>query len=644
MTSPAYLHKNSPKGVIAAGTNIKLLMLFIAVLAVLALCGCEQYTVKTKSPVDMFKKEHLSALNSYEPSQQTQQFLRLEFLAEQYKKDPAAVIDTLNKRIKQSPDPATIFAAAELSLLQGRSMFDKSPEKSISHYLKSAELAYDYLTPENDIDFEKSLKPSYLFMTLVYNRAVARFVAIQQEIDSQWPNQLQFNKLDTSYNITVNKTGPNLWNVNHFDKLIPANQIEVHGLANQYSDKGAGAAFVGLIENLENHPIFDEYSSRDLVAQPITAILTFDKPTKHRTRWTRDAKISFYNPLLTDTVKIGKQTIPLAADYSTPLGVLLANIKAKDWDVWEVFEATADIEETGVYMLEPYREDQIPVVMVHGLMSYPATWVQMFNDLRGDPEIRNKYQCWFFLYPTGLPLLYSASLLREELLEIRDKYDPEGKNPNFNKMVLVSHSMGGLLSKLMVQDSGMKYWDETFIKPPDEVSLSPENKEFIEKILIFDKLDFVDRVVFLAVPHKGSKDADSMIAKLGSAFITFPEQVDKLVKELRPDEVTDEAMDLFDQVPNGIMQLSPTSPDIESIAATELDPSVKYHSIIGTGKSKKGPGSNDGLVAYESSHLKKVESEKLVQSHHDVHKHPLGISEVKRILRLHDQEADVSKK
>lgn len=639
-----YSPTNMLKEITVFGRILKYLFLLLAAAAVLALSGCEQYTVRTLSPVDIHKKEQISALNSSDPSRETQQFLRLEFLAKQYEKNPASVIEILHRRINRSPDPATIFAAAELSLLEGRRTFDKDPEQAISHYLKSAELAYDYLTEKEELDFQKTLKPSYLFMQLIYNRAVARFVAIQQTIDNKWKDRLVFDALGTSYEITVKKSGPALWNANHFDKLIPVNQIEMKGLTNQYFDRGVGAALVGLVENLEGHPIFDEYSSKDLVAQPVTAIIAFEKPVRTRNRWSRKAELSFYNPLLTSTASLDGRIVPLEADYSTPLGVLLANIKAKDRDVWEVFEVTAEIEETGIYMLEPYRDDQIPVVMVHGLMSYPATWVQMFNDLRGDPGIRSKYQFWFFLYPTGLPILYSASLLREELKGIQAKFDPEGKNPNFNKMVIAGHSMGGLLSKLMVQDSGSKYWDKTFNKPPGQLSLSQDNKEFIEKILIFDKLDFVDRVVFLAVPHRGSKEADSFIAQLGSAFITFPQEIEKLRKELRPEDVTEEAMDILDKVPNGIMQLSPTSPDIEAIASTPLYPGIKYHSIIGIGNSEKGPGSTDGLVVYESSHLDIVESEKLIQSNHDVHKHPLGISEVKRILRLHDSETMVGKK
>ena len=66
----------------------------------------------------------------------------------------------------------------------------------------------------------------------------------------------------------------------------------------------------------------------------------------------------------------------------------------------------------GIYMLEPYQPGKIPVLMVHGLWSSPITWMEMFNDLRGDPELERNYQFWFYLYPTGQPFWRSATQLR----------------------------------------------------------------------------------------------------------------------------------------------------------------------------------------------------------------------------------------
>src|SRR5690606_27678606 len=99
----------------------------------------------------------------------------------------------------------------------------------------------------------------------------------------------------------------------------------------------------------------------------------------------------------------------------------------------------------GLYMLEPYNRNKIPVLMVHGFWSSLITWMEMFNDLRGVPEIRDNYQFWFFLYPTGQPFWLAAAQLREELDTALNELDPHGVNPALRHLVLVGHSMGGLV-------------------------------------------------------------------------------------------------------------------------------------------------------------------------------------------------------
>jgi hypothetical protein len=43
-------------------------------------------------------------------------------------------------------------------------------------------------------------------------------------------------------------------------------------------------------------------------------------------------------------------------------------------------------ERTGLYLLEPYDPDQIPVVFIHGLMSVPHMWVPTIKAIQSDPE------------------------------------------------------------------------------------------------------------------------------------------------------------------------------------------------------------------------------------------------------------------
>ena len=99
-------------------------------------------------------------------------------------------------------------------------------------------------------------------------------------------------------------------------------------------------------------------------------------------------------------------------------------------------------------MLEPYDPDKIPVLMVHGLWSNLITWMEMFNDLRGTPEIRDQYQFWFYLYLTGQPFWATVSQLRNELATAKRRLDPRSVNPALDEMILVGHSMGGLISRM----------------------------------------------------------------------------------------------------------------------------------------------------------------------------------------------------
>src|SRR3954468_950610 len=82
----------------------------------------------------------------------------------------------------------------------------------------------------------------------------------------------------------------------------------------------------------------------------------------------------------------------------------------------------------------------------------------MVEDLEADPEIMDRFQFWTYGYSTGDPILYSASLLRRDMEEVRRKFDPAGTDAAFDRIVVVGHSLGGLLAKMMVQDSGDRLW------------------------------------------------------------------------------------------------------------------------------------------------------------------------------------------
>lgn len=88
-----------------------------------------------------------------------------------------------------------------------------------------------------------------------------------------------------------------------------------------------------------------------------------------------------------------------------------------------------------IYMTEEYNPRKIPILFVHGTEGTPQNWI--YFNMRMD---RNRYQLWFFYYPSGIRLTLAATLLNEELRELQNKY-------GFPKMGLVAHSVGGLTTR-----------------------------------------------------------------------------------------------------------------------------------------------------------------------------------------------------
>jgi pimeloyl-ACP methyl ester carboxylesterase len=102
----------------------------------------------------------------------------------------------------------------------------------------------------------------------------------------------------------------------------------------------------------------------------------------------------------------------------------------------------------------------------------------MINGLRGDEQIRRNYQIWFYSYPSGYPYPHSAAILRRELDAIQKKF------PLHKKMVVIGHSMGGCISRLLITDTGDKIWMGAFKKPPEQVAMAAETKKLFTDTVI----------------------------------------------------------------------------------------------------------------------------------------------------------------
>ena len=137
--------------------------------------------------------------------------------------------------------------------------------------------------------------------------------------------------------------------------------------------------------------------------------------------------LELHDPFDRQSIDVCGRDVPLEADLSTPLAYFLNQPEFQDSSISTLgLLRPGDAKRLqGLYMLEPFDPHKMPVVMVHGLWSSPITWMEMYNDLRSDPLVREYYQFWFYLYPTGQPFWYSATQMREDLAMIRRNIELE---------------------------------------------------------------------------------------------------------------------------------------------------------------------------------------------------------------------------
>ena len=357
------------------------------------------------------------------------------------------------------------------------------------------------------------------------------------------------------------------------------------------------------------------------LAVPVTAALDFMPSISTDGQEVHDATLELYDPTRRETVRIAGAQRPLAADFGAPLAYYP---DPKSLGFMAMVRPAKYEKRAGLYMLEPYDPNRIPVVLIHGLTSIPQMWIPTISAVESDPEIRGRYQFWVFDYPTGDPIVLSAHKLRESLAQVYQLY------PKTKGLVLISHSMGGLLSQMQAVTSKRVLWDSVFRGDANRLYTKLPSENVLKRALIFDANPRVQRIVFICVPHRGSDLATNWIGSIGTGLISLPGKLwsGALAVVAGPLE-----KDLgVRHLPTGINGLSPRSPMLRALDTLPIQ--APYHTIVGDRGRGDTPNSSDGVVAYWSSHLTGAQSELVVPGPHGSYALPQTVRELKRILRL----------
>ncbi|MDO5310020.1 MAG: hypothetical protein Q4G03_11100 [Planctomycetia bacterium] len=659
--------QGSRKFSINARVALRALLVSALMLALFVNSGCVSLVAWRYNDADLRFK--LNEPSGPTMSQAASQALKAYDLPTKYSLEQ---LNSLLELMEDNPAPELIYAYVETAYLQARKHETSRPKLARQLYISAALYAYHYLfNPALDTQRQNAVFNGHTRdVALLYNGACERLLHLV--VQETQKNNADFPlRSRQTYRLECEATNCPIycdfkrgsWTPEECASFSVVCDSAVDQLGFDCNRDGLGAPLVAVRKPSPTRPRPEEKYYPPQICYPLTAIIrpNFNYPLgaipplapgQEPTQSTASAVLELYDPLVDSQLLVAQKTIPLRADLTTPLAhflstnsEMIANTGArgllKPEELSQLIPTNNSEQERtlqGLYLLEPYDPNKIPVIMTHGLASTPMTWMEMYNALRNASEIQSAYQFWFFFYPSGQPFWASAALMREEMAKIRTIVDPEHMNAKLDQIVLIGHSMGGLVSRMQVQDSGNRIWDNIANVPFDQIDFDEQTREDAKKWFFFEPNPSVACVITIATPFKGSEYSNGLTQWVADRAITMPQNVLRTltasVLNNRHDQLRDPTLL---QTTTSVEALSPKSPIYSALDSCPIPDNVALYNIIGVlpslQKSPFNPRKSDGVVDYWSSHRDDVLSEREVPSGHTtVHAHPAAIQEVKEIL------------
>ncbi len=576
------------------------------------------------------------------PSQRTMETLTRYELDRENRRDPGKVLMRLEKLAQKSAETEIVYALAELSWIEGKRLDRKRKPEAIDRFLDAAAYAHDYLFEPDLVGGRAPSDPRFRLACDIYNAGVDRLIRAAEskgEIVLQNGDAIPFKVHGREQVLRIVLT-ESPWKTSDVHKIKLASDFEVTGLPTHSYEYGLGVPLIGIRETRVEQGVKkpQERFHPAEMAFPLTAFLRPNSRLRDANldvTQARECTLELIDPVQQRTVGRGKTILALETDLTTPLAYMWSRTDLDHYRWSGLLRPEASLERANLLLIRPYEPGKIPVVMVHGLVSSPLAWIPMLNELLRDPVIQAKYQFMLYMYPTGVPIPIAAAGLRQALVDAKRMYNPDGRDPAFDRMVLLGHSMGGLLARSMSVSSGDQLWrlysDRSFF---DEILGPKEVLEELRTYFFYEPLPFVSRVVMLATPHHGSVYSRGVVGRMSSTLIADPDHIHKLLVRLIKDNPDAFDSKRFRRLPTSIETLEPDSPILSAMMLMKPGPAA-MHSIIGSNRPGGVDQWTDGVVTYKSAHLDGVASEKMVRSDHGVQKDPEAILEVRRILRMH---------
>lgn len=420
-----------------------------------------------------------------------------------------------------------------------------------------------------------------------------------------------------------------------YDDMVPAADVPLQSLRERYMVHGLGVPLVGVIpaSKISNAPEKRFNIATRGTVTSITCILRFPKRGKPSLVLIPRMNVDFF--------RVGRLNYQLAADWSAPLEVYWNLTHVQDDRILGLLRPQELRDTTGLSSIEPYNPNKIPVILAHGLASSANTFDNFVNRLMAYPEIRKNYQFWYFNYPSGIAWTISARVYRESIRKLRDTVDPMHQNSNWNNMVVVGHSMGGLITHY---SQCTDPWNILLGSDIPHDRLKPYlNAEYIDKPFsdpAMEKLrhDYyfhpikAGLVVYMATPHRGAPVAKYRLVTALAKLVALPQT---LIREaynlatLQRDMLLLNPQDAYLWF-TSVGQLKPDSYSIKGLQELTVR-NAPTHSVIGDRGYNYCPECSDGIVPYWSSHIS-WGTQTIVPYDHSVQDGPETALDMRKVL------------
>lgn len=659
-----------------ASNSNKYLFAF-TLLSTIALNGCQVVSLKQQAVDVTLANERNSIVTQKKLSEASLNVLSMSGKeAKICMQSPNECIADLHK-IPQIQDEQLLSTASELYLAKAVSLSDSSECKisKLSKHKPDDEQKLIQQNYERCLDqkleaLDKSIRYSYayLFKTsrqpqerLFDNRQVQIRDFYNQAL-TQLVNGHRLRNPSTNLTPTI-KIGKSTYTIDiqayqrlqnmKLEKFISSYNMNFSGLRAINRRDGFGSDFVAVFPSTDSssqenkyilNPLTHDYPkginpnihkarylAATIIAQPKKSNATIEDVLTNP-----NFEIKVYDPYSVEKVEIAGKPYSLAANFSAPYGLWLAENNLGAAAYLTLIDRDQHLVMPHIYMLEPYNPNKKIIVLVHGLASSPEAWIAVTNDIMGDAILREHYQVWQIFYSTNMPILESRFQIYALLKQAFGSLNP--KDAAAQDAVLIGHSMGGIISRLLVSDADISKQALELMNNRQQTRL--RKHPVIGERLKMKPIENFDRAIFLAAPHRGTDYADRWFTLAARKIIKIP----ATFLTTLADTLTSYDVDLKDFVKtltndviqNGPSDLSKKSKFMELTASIPPEKGLVFHSIMGNITKSDDPNViTDGIVPYKSAHLDGAVSEKIFTGGHSIQETPEAVLELRRILRQH---------